>query len=171
MARRVRIHGGYTVFYWQNQVIGFADQVTVTGVTPVVPQPKAIQPLNYLRPAEIITPRASSYGVITLRLTELWNEAVWQRLAGLANSRDIIDIFESVAADQNGIQIRKYVRTPGNAADYYETFFNCVIASVEDGEDVRIDTMEVNKAIEVWYTHSLKNYPRIPNTARPGFFT
>lgn len=170
MARRVRVPGGFTVFYWQNQVIGFADAVRVGAVTPVAPA-QVIHPMNYLRPAEIVTPRAHTNGTITLVLTELYNEAIWQRLAGLANSRDIIDIMEHVAGLDQGIQIRKYVRTPGNSPDYYETFFNCVVSEVRDDEEVRIDTMVLNKELVVMYTHSIKNYPGLPTAARPPFFT
>lgn len=173
MARKVRVPGGFTVFHWNsgsgNEVIAFADEVRVAAVTPVAPA-QVIQPLNYLRPAEIVTPRAHTNGVITLVLTELYNEAVWQRLAGLSNSRDIIDIMEYVAGLDNGIRVTKFVRTP-KGADYYETFHNCVVTRVQDDEAIRIDTMVLNKEIELWYTHSIKNYPRLPNTARAPFFT
>ncbi len=179
--RKVRVVGGYTVFHWSvdgggeepQEVIGFADTVRVASVTPVAPA-QSIQPLNALRPAEIITSRAHTYGTITLVLTELYNYAVWQRLAGLSGSRDIIDIMEYLAGVNNGARITKFVRTPGkNTGDYYDTFHNCVITRVQDDEEVRIDTMSVNKEIEVWYTHATKHRYKggISSNVRPPVFT
>jgi hypothetical protein len=172
MAQKVRVGGGFTVFYWSNStdpggVIGFADRVQVQAVTPVA-QPVAVQPLNALRPLEIVTPRAHTYGVLTLTLTDLYNQAVWQRLAGLAKSNDIIQIMEYMASLNNGVQITKYVEPPsGNT--YVETFYNCMIARVDDNEDIRIDTMVVNKDIEVWYTYNRKHW--INSAAEPATFT
>ncbi len=179
--RKVRVVGGYTVFHWSvdgggeepQEVIGFADNIRVTSVSPVAAA-IPIQPLNALRPAEIVTSRAHGHGVINLFLTELYNFAVWQRLAGLAGSRDIIDIMEYLAGVDNGARITKYVRTPGkNTADYYDTYHNCVITRVADDEDVRIDTMNVQKEIEVWYTHATKHRYKggISSNVRPGVFT
>jgi hypothetical protein len=171
MARKVRVPGGYTVFHWNNEVIAFANEVRVTSVQPVV-GPEVIQPLNYLRPAEIVTPRASTYGTITLVLTELYNEAVWYRLSGLADSTDIIDIFEYVAAQDNGIKITRWVKPPqGNP--YSETYEGCVVVRVADDETVNVTTIRLEKEIELWYTHSRKNgFRGIPNSSRrPTFFT
>lgn len=178
--RKVRVTGGYTVFHWsvdgggeeKQEVIAFADTIAVSSVTPVAAA-QAIQPLNALRPVEIVTPRAHTYGTITLTLTELYNEAVWQRLAGLAGSRDIIDIMDYLAGVDNGARITKYVRTPGNnTQDYYETFHNCVITRVADDETIRIDTMSVNKEIEVWYTHAEKRrYKGMSQAPRSALFT
>jgi hypothetical protein len=181
MARKVRVGGGFTVFHWsidggteeKQEVIAFADTVTVNSVTPVAAA-QAIQPLNALRPIEIVTPRAHTNGTIVLTLTELYNEAIWQRLAGLAGSRDIIDIMEYLAGVDNGARITKYVRTPGgsNTGDYYETFHNCVITRVSDDETIRIDTMSINKEIEVWYTHSEKRrYSNMNQSPRAALFT
>lgn len=172
MAQRVRVPGGFTVFHWSNTndpggVIGFADRVQVTAVQPVA-QAQAVQPMNALRPLEIVTPRAHTNGVITLTLTELYNEAVWQRLAGLANSNDIIDIMEYMAGLDNGVQITRYVEPP-NGQTYSETYYNCMIVRVADDEDIRIDTMTVNKEIEVWYTYSRKHW--INSTPRPATFS
>lgn len=62
MAQKIRVAGGYTVFHWSNNtdvggVIAYADRVQVQSVTPVVPA-QAVQPMNALRPIEIVTPRA-----------------------------------------------------------------------------------------------------------------
>lgn len=160
MAQRIRVGGGFTVFHWSNTtdpggVIAVADRVQVASVTPVTGA-VAVQPMNALRPMEIVTPRAHTNGVITLTLTDLYNQSVWDRLAGLAGSNDIIDIMEYMAGLDQGVMITKYVEPP-NGKPYSETFYNCMIVRADDNEDIRIDTMVINKDVEVWYTHSRKS--------------
>lgn len=169
MAQNARVVGGYTVFHWQNHPIGWTNSVQVTAVTPVA-DAQPVQPMNALRPLEIVTPRAHSYGTITLTRLELWNKSIWQDLAGLANSNDIIDIFEYVAGLANPITVTKYIRVPGNAGtDRYEQFFNVVVASVDDGEVDALNTMTIEKTMLLWYTHSKKSWVNAP--ARPATFT
>jgi hypothetical protein len=165
VARNARVGGGYTVFHWNNQPIAWAQSIAVTGVTPVT-EPEEVQPMNALRPLEIVTPRASRHGTITLTMFELWNSSVWQNLAGLANSNDIIDIFEYVAGLDNAISITKYVRTPNAVGpDRYEQFFNVVVASVADDETVDITTTTLPKVMTLWYTHSNKSWINSPTRA------
>jgi len=163
---RVRVGGsGFTTFHWRNNLIGWAENVTVNPVQPVA-QPVAIQPLNAQRPIEIITPGAHANGTITLTLTELYNQSVWQRLSDLTGSNDIVDIMRTIAAIDQGITLTKIIR-PGafNTTNddpttfKHETFFNVVVASVEDqGETIDVRTMELNKQMTLWYTHSLKSW-------------
>src|SRR5581483_3193228 len=155
--QRVRVGGsGFTVFHWDDgtgqKVIAFAEEVAVRAVTPVA-QPAVIQPLNSPQPIEIITPGAHTNGVITLTLTELYNQAVWQRLASLADSQDIVDIMRTIAAMNQAIQITKYVKPPAGVAKdpYQETFYDCVVASVTDDETINVTTMALPKQMEIWY--------------------
>lgn len=161
---RVRTGGVYTTFTWDDgtgeKVIAFADEVRTSGVTPVA-DPAVIQPLDQKRPVEIITPGAHRNGVITLVLTELYNSSVWQRLGSLANSQNLVDIFRTVAALNNGIKITKYITPPVGLANnpngaYHETFYDCVVARVTDDETINVTTMQINKEIEVWFTYSRK---------------
>lgn len=153
----VRVPGGFTVFHWNNEVIGYADEVRVTSVRPVA-DAQVIQPMNALRPLEIATPRAHGAGTIVLVLIELYNQTAWGRLAELGGTNDIIDIMERVAALNNGVSVTKYVRPPrGN--DYSETFYNCVVTDLADNENIRIDTMPlaINKELTLMYTWSMKS--------------
>lgn len=172
MAPRIRVGGGFTVFHWSNTtdpggVIASADGVQVASVTPVTPA-VAVQPMNALRPQEIVTPRAHTNGVLTLTLIDLYGQSVWDRLAGLSGSNDIIDIMEYMASLNQGVMITKYVEPPNGKA-YSETFYNCMIVNVTDGENIRIDTMVINKDVEVWYTHSRKSIAT--SAPRPATFT
>lgn len=157
MANRTRPFGqGYTVFEWQNQIIGMADQVDVTSVTPVA-EAIDIQPINAPRPIEIMTAGAHRHGVLTLTLLELFNFSIWNRLADLTDCQDIIDIMRTIAAMDQGIIITKVVRPP-NGAEYREQFFNCTVVNVTDSESIRIETLTVPKTMEIWFTHSLKSW-------------
>lgn len=165
-SKRVRVGGsGFTVFQWKDNsgthIIGFAQNVTVNPVQPVN-QPVAIQPLNAQRPLEVITPGAHGVGTITLTLTELYGESIWQRMSILAGSQDIVDIMRTLAAQNNGVTVTKTVRPghlPEGQGHYAETFFGIVVADVEPGgEALDITTMDVQKQMTLWYTHSKKNY-------------
>lgn len=161
---RARVGGsGFTTFNWQDgnsvQLLGVAESVTVNPVQPVA-QPVSIQPINAQRPIEIITPGAHTNGTITLTLTELYGESVWQRISTLARSQDIVDIMRTLNAINSPIQVQKVIK-PGHAPDtrYTETFFGVVVASVEDnGETIEIGTMNIPKQMTLWYTHSLKSW-------------
>lgn len=164
--RRVRVGGsGFTVFQWKDaagtHLIGFARNAVVNPVTPVA-APEPIQPLNAQRPLEIVTPGAHTYGTITLTLTELYSQSVWQRMAVLANSQDIVDIMRTLAAQGNGVTVTKTVKPghlPEGQGHYSETFFGIIVAEVETGgEAIDITTMSVNKDMTLWYTHSKKNW-------------
>ncbi len=167
MAQKVRVGGGFTVFHWQNAVIGYADQVQVTSVPPVTGA-VAVQPMNALRPLEIAVPRAHGHGTIVLTLTELYNQAIWQRLAGLSKSNDIIDIMEYMAGLDDGVKVTRYIEPP-RGETYSETYFNCMIVRADDNETIRIDSMIQNKELEVWYTYSKKNW--IDAVPRPATFS
>jgi hypothetical protein len=162
--KRVRVGGsGYTTFSWDNgsgsKVIAFAQSVQVQSITPVATA-QPIQPLDSTSVIEIVTPGAASNGVLTLTLTELYNQSIWERLAGLSGSQNIIDIMQYIATLPNGITITRTIIPPVGigSGPYSEAFYGCVVASVEDNETIDITTMSINKTMEVWFTSSVKNY-------------
>lgn len=166
--QRPRVGGVFTAFHWDDgtgeRIIAFADTVQVQGVRPVA-DAQVVQPLNALRPIEIVTPGAHTEGRIIITLTDLYNQAVWQRLAGLASSNDIADIMRTVAAMGNGIKLSKYVNPPVgvgasqfSSGPYLETYHECVVVRAQDDETIRVDTMTINKEIEVWFAYSKKHW-------------
>jgi hypothetical protein len=168
--KRVRIVGsGYTVFTWEGEIIALAQEVTVSAPQPVAPA-AVIQPLNATEPVEIITAGAHGAGTLTLSLTELYNTSVWQRLANLANSQDLVDIMRTIAAidKSGGIQLQKIVIPPvARFPTYAETFYNCVISNVVDNETINITSMQVEKQIEIMYTYSKKSWINSGNRQHP----
>src|SRR3954469_25736686 len=113
---RVRVGGsGFTVFTWQSQPIGFAQQIGHTAPAPVSPGPVAIHPMDEPYPVQVITPAAAGMGTLELRLYELYGGKVWDRLGAkigannnqeqvvqdngtLQGAVDLVDIFIQVAS-------------------------------------------------------------------------
>lgn len=153
---RVRVGGsGFTIFQWQQQLIGFAQQVSHTSPEPVA-APVAIHPMDARRPVQVITPGASSMGTITLQLFELYGSRVWERLSGLAGTTDLVEIFEKISGSAEPITMTKIVKPPKLSGvqipPYFETYMNCVITNLADGETIEIGSMEVLKQITIAYT-------------------
>lgn len=158
---RVRVGGSaFTVFHWNNELIGWAEEISHTSPAPVA-DPTAIQPMDARRPVQVITPQAAGMGSLTLNLIELYGSQVWERLAGLAGTNDLVEIFTSVAASPNPIHMTKIVTPPTlggrTMPPYTEVYNNCVITNVADGETITIATMEVRKVVTVAYTHMIRD--------------
>ncbi len=137
---RARVAGsGFTIFTFGGQPIAFAQQISSTSPVPVGPGPVAIHPMDEPYPVQVITPAASGMGSLTLRLYELYNQKVWDRLGAsigykggsgspfggvgsnnlqlgkdiLSGAVDLVDVFIRVAEHPAGtIDVVKYVRPP-----------------------------------------------------------
>lgn len=157
MSQQYRVFGsGYTIFRWDNQIIGSAESVQVNAVRPVTGA-VVIQPLNALRPIEIAVPAAHAEGQLILTLKEMYGQSVWQRLAGLAGSENIVDIMNTMAAREDPVKIIKVIRHP-DGRTWHETFLGCQIVDMDDSETITIDAMIIDKTLTVWYTHSDKSW-------------
>ncbi|MDB5280897.1 MAG: hypothetical protein JWR61_5852 [Ferruginibacter sp.] len=159
---RTRVGGsGFTAFYWRTSPIGFCRQIAHTAPTPVGPGPTPIHPLDEPYAIEIITPAAQNIGTLTLELYELYNHKVWDALADIAGSIDLVNIFIRVAALKDPITVVKLIQPPTirgiNPTPYAERFHNCVITNVEDGETIEIGTMEITKRLTIAYTHMTRD--------------
>jgi hypothetical protein len=155
---RVRVGGsGFTTFRWRGQVIAFARQISHTSPTAVGPGAVPIQPMDAPKPLQIITPAASGMGTLVLELYELYGAQVWERLAGLEQTIDLVDIFRTQAAEATPITVTKFIKPPnlgtGKNEYYTEEYHNCVVTNVADGETIEIGTMEVLKQVTIGYTH------------------
>lgn len=140
LRNRARVGGsGFTVFTFGGQPIAFAQQITHTSPAPVGPGPVAIHPMDEPYPVQVITPAASGMGSLTLRLYELYNSKVWDRLGAqlgytgtpgspfgnsnegelsfggsvLNQAVDLVDVFIRIAEQPAGtVNVVKYIRPP-----------------------------------------------------------
>lgn len=161
---RARVGGSaFTVFKFDNKIMAFAEEVSVQEPQPVAAA-EPIQPLNAQRPLEIITPGAHSGGTITLTLTELYNQSVWQRLsASLNNAQDIVDIMRIIAErdPEKAFTLDQYILPPmaserKKGPQYHRTFYGCVITNVGDEPPINIRTMRIDRTVTLMYTYDKK---------------
>lgn len=142
----------YTTFRYDGKNIAYLEVVSDSGQSPVA-QPQAIHPLGYRHPVEIVTPRAINAGQLVLSIRERWHEEVWQQMSGLANSHDIVEVFEALANQGRAVQCTKIINPP-DGKRYGKVYHGCTIADIQDGETYDITTLTSTKNITVWYTHS-----------------
>ena len=156
-----------------------------------VAQAMPIHPLNYIRPAEIVTPRAITYGEITLNVVETYGNKAWDYLAtlfpasnwgsiGKTNGpNDLADIFNYMAeylsgsgqiGDSNSqIALQRLIRTPGTNGLWYVTDYHGVkIVDIREDEDATTGAMQNNLTISCWYTHKTDNAIKLANPAATG---
>jgi hypothetical protein len=159
---KVRVVGsGYTTFNYKGKAIAFCEGIEDSGQRAFSDlgggQPyQFIHPIGYTTPVEIATSRVLQGGTLMLTIRELWNKAVWQQLAGLANTNNIVQIFEALAQAPQYVQCQQIIKPPGtrgNAAAWRgKTYHNCVVVDINDGDTVTVGALAVTKGITIAYT-------------------
>lgn len=160
---KVRVVGSsFTSFNYNGKPIAFCEGVEDSGQRAFsdLGQPyQFIHPLGSSHPVEIATSRVLAGGTLMLTIRELWNAPVWQQLAGLAQSNNIVDIFRALAADPRYVTCQQIIKPPGTESNpgawRGKTFQNCVIVDINDGDTLTVGALAVTKGITVAYTHSL----------------
>jgi hypothetical protein len=151
--QRARNFGSnYTTFRYAGKSIAYLEEVSDSGQEPVSgPQP--IMPLGYTHPAEIVTSRAVGIGTLLLNIREIWHEEVWQQMAGLAGSTDILEVFDALSRQVNYVTCTKII-TPPDGRRYGKTYHRCVITRVPDGETFNLAALSEVKSVRIAYTHT-----------------
>ena len=155
MQRARNLGSNYTTFRYAGRSIAYLEMVSDSGQRPVGAGHEFVHPLGYRHPTEIVTARAIQGGTITLTIKEIWNENVWEQMAGLAGTTDIVEVFDRLSRQVNYVTCTKII-TPPSGRKYGKTYHHCVIVDVPDGESFSIDTLSANKTITVAYTHATK---------------
>lgn len=151
--QRARNFGSnFTTFRYAGKNIAYLEMVNDTGQEPVAGH-QFVHPLGYRHPAEIVTARAIGGGLLTLNIRELWHEEVWQQMAGLANSHDILEVFEALSRQVNYVTCTKII-TPPDGKKYGKTYHRCTIVRIQDGESFDITKLTDVKTVQVAYTHT-----------------
>jgi hypothetical protein len=159
---QVRVVGsGYTTFFYQNQAIAFCEGVEDSGQRAFsdLGQPyQFIHPIGATHPVEIATSRVLQGGTLMLTIRELWNGYVWEQLAGLAGSKNIVDIFKILAANPNYVTCQTIIKPPGTESSPSQwrgkTYQNCVVVDINDGDTITVGALAVTKGITLAYTHT-----------------
>lgn len=160
-AHHARVGGsGFTWFNFRGQVVAFSQALSIQSPAPVA-DAQAIQPLNFRRPAEIVVPRAIGAGTLTVTGIEMWNQPVWARLVGLSKAADLADVFQlmwnSGTTDlQASVVVDPPVGRGSSGKKYIRTFHGIKITNIDDGEQIDITTMSMQKPITMMYTWSAR---------------
>lgn len=153
--QRARVLGSnFTTFRYAGQSIAYLEMVNDSGQAPVAPH-QFVHPLGYRHPTEIVTARAIGGGTLQLSIREIWHQEVWQQMAGLAGSNDILEVFEALSRQANYVTCTKII-TPPDGRKYGKTYHQCTIVDVPDGETFDITTLSAPKTLTVAYTHTTK---------------
>lgn len=146
----------------------------------LVAEPSVIQPLDFARPAEIMTSKAMGEGTIEVDLIESWSQQAWNRLGnalaplgGRATGGNracdtILDIVRAVDRSDQGIYIAKLIATPDNTSERSTRnqrsvlYLGAKIIDVQDGDrDVEVSSMEQSIRVTFMYTHRKYQYNNV----------
>ncbi len=159
---KVRVVGSsYTTFSYNNKPIAFCEAVEDQGQRAFsdIGQPfQFIHPLGAIHPVEIATSRVLQGATLGLTIRELWNAPVWQQLAGLAKTQNIVDIFKALAADPSVVTCQMVIKPPGTentpSAWRGKIYHSCTVVDINDGDTITVGALAVTKGITVAYTHT-----------------
>lgn len=155
---RARVVGsGYTTFNYQGKPIAFLQAVQDRGQAPYAETGTGyefVRTLGSRHPVEIATTRVLDGGILNLSIIELWDTDVWEQLAGLAGSRNIVDVFELLANNPAYVTCQTIIRPPGGGAVRGKNYHNCVVVSIDDSDTISVGALTVAKQIAIAYTHS-----------------
>jgi hypothetical protein len=153
-ANPVRTVGSnYTTFNYAGKAIAYLEAIEDAGQQPLGQGVEFIHPLGYRYPTDVVTSRALDGGTMRLTIRELWHQEVWEQLAGLAGTTDIVQVFEKLASTNNYITCTKII-TPPVGKPYGKVYHQCVIYGIPDGDTVNIGALSVAKTISIAYTHT-----------------
>jgi hypothetical protein len=165
--RHGRVGGsGFTYFKYRSAVVAFAQALTIQSPAPVA-DAVAVQPLNYRRPAEIVTPRAIGPGTLTVTGYEVWNASVWHQLAGLGKAIDLADVFQVMWNSGNNDLVAHVVVDPPigkgtKGKKYLRNYHGIKITNIDDSEQIDITTMLLQKTVTFMYTHTTTSGGAMP---------
>lgn len=152
---------GYSTFVYNGKPIAFLNSVEDSGQRAWSDkgQPYAfIQPLGARTPVEIATSRVLGGATLQLTIQELWNQAIWEQLAGMAGTNNIVEIFERLAASPNYVTAQTIIKPPGTESTPSKwrgkIYHNVTIVDIADGDTLTVGGLDVAKPVVCAYTHT-----------------
>jgi len=150
----VRVGGsGLTTFKWKGQTLAFLQTIQDTAPTPVAAA-VPVQSITDAHPSEIVTSQAVGPGTLRLTFYDVWNEEVWQKLAGFNTSYSLLDVLSNQL--KNGVvTCSKLIAIPPPRGGFrVKNYYNCMITDIDAGEQINIASMVMPKGLTIMYTHS-----------------
>lgn len=163
-AGKVRVTGsGYSTFVYAGKPIAFLNSVEDSGQRAWSDkgQPYAfIQPLGARTPVEIATSRVLGGATLQLTIQELWNQAHWEQMAGMAGTNNIVEIFERLSRSANYVTAQTIIKPPGTESTPSKwrgkIYHNVTIVDIADGDTLTVGGLDVAKPVVCAYTHTTR---------------
>lgn len=149
------VGSNYSTFRWNGQAIAYLERINDGGVTPYNPV-EAIHPLGEEHPIEFAVPRVLSWGTLTFTIRELWQQPVWQHLAGLAAAQNLLDVWKVLGADPAPVTCQTIIKPPQGNFIRVKTYHNVTVQTIDDTETIEIGAMSIPRTISCVYTHSTR---------------
>lgn len=158
--QRFRIVGsGFTLFSYNGSRVKFCTSVAETAPRPVTGAPGGgaavgIQPLDALRPIEIVFPRAVGMGTLVLTIQEEWEREVWRQFTGFKTGQinDLADVLQR-SSEVGGVACTKVINPPPPYKPSMVVYHGCVITDIDMSETVTIDRLVPGRNVTINYTH------------------
>ena len=156
-----------------NKILALCQEVSHRSPQPVAGAVE-VHPLNYLRPTEILVPRAITHGEITMTVLETYNNNIWSILRDVfpsipAGTNDLADLFtwmmtNAAVNDTTGstISLQRVIRDPNSTVWRFKTFEKARIVDVRDDESVTVDSLVNPLTLTVWYTKLTETTQDLP---------
>lgn len=163
-AGKVRVTGsGYSTFVYAGKPIAFLNSVEDSGQRAWSDKGQAyafIQPLGSRTPVEIATSRVLGGGTLQLTIQELWNQAIWEQMAGMSGTNNIVEIFDRLAASPNYVTAQTIIKPPGTESNPSKwrgkIYHNVTIVDIADGDTLTVGGLDVAKPVVCAYTHTTR---------------
>lgn len=150
------VGSGFTRFLYAGKTIAWLESYEDSGQQAFSDAGAAWQPIHPLgsrTPVEIVTSRVLAAGTLNLTIRELWNTAIWEQLAGLAGTNNIVEIFDRLANTPQSVTCQSIIMPP-QGKPRGKVYHNCVIVGISDNDTVTVGSLAVAKGILVAYTSS-----------------
>jgi hypothetical protein len=161
-----------------NKILALCQEVTHRSPQPVTGAVE-VHPLNYVRPTEIIVPRAITHGEITMTVLETFDKNIWGTLREVFTTlpegiNDLADFFtwmmtDAAVNDSGGssLWLQRIVRNPNSTTWRVKTFKNARVVDIRDDESATVDSLVNPLSMTVWYTHLIEEGETFANEGIP----
>ncbi|MFE6000301.1 hypothetical protein ACFQ6C_26130 [Streptomyces sp. NPDC056454] len=163
-AGKARVTGsGYSTFVYAGKPIAHLISVEDAGQRAWSDKglPYAfIHPLGHRTPTEIATSRVLQGSTLQLTIQELWNQAHWEHMAGMAGTSNVVEIFDRLARTANYVTAQTIIKPPGTESTPSKwrgkIYHNVTIVDIGDAETLTVGGLDVAKPVVCAYTHTTR---------------
>lgn len=164
---RIRVVGSaFTIWKVKNRPVLYCLEVSHRSPQPISAAVE-VHPLNYIRPVEILTPRAITHGEIVMQVVETYGNRIWSLFGADQNGndgyfsnpnlQDLADVLNTqlmTHTDGNGqsaLKLSRIIKNPNGSWKSID-FEGVRVVDIREDETTRTETLQNNLQITCWYT-------------------